>query len=328
LGTAVARAAITTGARGVSLLDPDLLGVVTGSLPDDEYVYGVHLGPPRANRKPVLALATARGDLVAFVKYGVDELTDRLVLREANALTKLSALTSVQVPHVLGTGEHRGHPFVIVSPVSTTTRHADPRAVALAQVEVASVGRETIDVHLALDTTAQQWRKRAAECAEVSADVTVAFNDLAQRWVRQMRETTLPWGSWHGDWRRTNMAVTADGCSVWDWERFATGVPAGYDALHLHLTSRAPAVRDLTSLPVDLYDNAARLLRPFGVQTQADVERVTAGYLLELAGRYIDDDQTHAGARLGSVSEWLLPHLSRMLPQQAVGDTGRGVTET
>lgn len=331
--TAAARALLTTGARSIHLPDPDLLGVVTAALPADEYVYGVHLGPPRANRKPVLALATARGELVAFVKYGVDELTDRLVRREADALRMLDDLRSVQVPHLLGTGEHRGHPFVIQSPVTTTwTTHTDPAAVTRAQVEVAQVGRSSVDISHALDAKSGHWHQRVAERSEAPSGDAAAFNDVAQHWVQQMRDASVPWGSWHGDWRRTNMAVTGAGCSVWDWERFDSGVPVGYDALHLFLTSRAPTVRNLASLPLDLYDNAAQLLRPFDVHTAEDVELVTTGYLLELAGRYLDDDQTQAGARLGSVGEWLLPHLSARLtdrPSPTTAPTGeRGVSES
>ena len=105
------------------------------------------------------------------------------------------------------------------------------------------------------------------------------------------------------------MSSSPRGCSVWDWERFTRGVPLGYDALHLFLTTRQSSVRDLSSLPDDVRENAPRLLRPFGITRRDDSDLVTTGYLLELAGRYLDDDQEQAGARLGAVSEWLLPHV-------------------
>ena len=332
LRTAAARAVLTTGARGIHLPDPDLLSVVTAELPADEYVYGVHLGPPRANRKPVLALATPRGDLAAFVKYGVDDLTDRLVRREASALAMLADLSSVRVPRLIAAGEHRGHPFVIQSPVATTCDDSHRSGGGDHGAGRGGCGRTRVD------RLPSSPRGNRAALAAPGRRVRRVRRCLVERHCCLRRrgsalgagdgDTSVPWGSWHGDWRRTNMAVTADGCSVWDWERFESGVPAGYDALHLFLTARAPAVRDLTSLPTDLYDNAARLLRPFGVHTRRDVELVTTGYLLELAGRYLDDDQTHAGARLGSVGEWLLPHLSRMPAGRPSPDTGRGVNES
>ncbi len=200
----------------------------------------------------------------------------------------------------------------------------DAAAVVAAQVEVATLGQGSVDVGAVLNAIAEQWRQRASTASEPDHEV-VAFSELAQSWVELVKETPIAWGSWHGDWRRTNMAVSSSKCSVWDWERFATGVPVGYDALHLFLMSRASSVHDLTSLPADLFDNAERLLRPFDVSGREAAEVTTAGYLLELAGRYLDDHQSEAGARLGSVGEWLLPHLSAKLTLREARHSGRGV---
>lgn len=323
--TLAARAALASGVHAIHLPDPAILAVAIEQLPNAEYVYGVHLGPPRANRKPVLVLATTDGDLTAFVKWGVDALTDRLVGNEAAALDSVAELTSVRVPRLLAFGEHRSHPYVIQSPVPTRGfRVGHSAAVVAAQVEVASIGRGSIDGEAALGAVAQQWRHRVATDVQAQQHVA-AFAELAERWVGQARDGSLQWGSWHGDWRRTNMAVTGSGCSVWDWERFATGIPLGYDALHLYLTSHAPSVRDLHSLPSDLFDNAPRLLRPFGAPERAVAELTTAGYLLELAGRYLDDNQALAGARLGSVEDWLLPSLTTLLGQPGSRQLRRGL---
>jgi hypothetical protein len=300
------------------------LAIAIAQLPDSEYVYGVHLGPPRANRKPVLVLATEQGELVAFVKWGVDALTDQLVRNEADALETVADLTAVRVPRLIAVGEHQSHPYIIQTPVSTgDSTLGNEAAVVAAQIEVASVGLESIDSDAMLDAVAKQWRQRVAKAPAAQEDVAV-FAGLVELWVEQARGESLQWGSWHGDWRRTNMAVTPSGCSVWDWERFATGVPLGYDALHLFLMSHAASVRDLQTLPSDVFDNAARLLRPFGVRHRAEAELTAAGYLLELAGRYLDDNQSQSGARLGSVGDWLLPYLSRQLVERGSRRSGRG----
>ena len=325
--TIAVRAALASGVHAVRLPDPGILAVAIEHLPEAEYVYGVHLGPPRANRKPVLVLATAQGELVAFVKWGIDPLTDRLVRNEAVALEFVVGLPSVRVPRLLAVGEHESHPYVIQTPVPTQgPTLGDAAAVVAAQVEVASVDLASIDHREALEAVAQQWRQRVATASQSQEDVA-AFAGLAMLWVEQASSESLQWGSWHGDWRRTNMAVTASGCSIWDWERFATGVPLGYDALHLFLTSHAASVHELSSLPADLFDNAARLLHPFGVRERAVAQVTAAGYLLELAGRYLDDNQSQAGARLGSVGVWLLPYLSTQLAQHGSRQSGRGVGE-
>ena len=298
------------------LPDPTLFEAVAASLggTSDDFSIGVHLGPPRANRKPVLAVADSSGELIAFAKYGVDALTDQLVSHEADALAELGALqedgglVSTQVPQLLARGVHAGHEYAVQSPVPTTPRTRAPDAVVASQTEVARVGHGALDGSAAVAVIRQQWIARA----EASDDsVVTAFARVGSIWCDEVGDAALSWGSWHGDWRTTNMAVTPAGCSVWDWERFAEGVPFGYDALHLFLTGRQAAVGDLTALPHDVRENAARLLRPFDVTDRRAVDLTVTGYLLELAGRYLDDDQAGAGARLGAVGQWLLPHVEQ-----------------
>ena len=42
-------------------------------------------------------------------------------------------------------------------------------------------------------------------------------------------------GAWHGDWTSWNCLSRSGQLSVWDWERFAHSVPAGFDRLHYFL---------------------------------------------------------------------------------------------
>lgn len=307
--TDVLLAAASAGFRSVPLAEPTLLPVLLAHLSPGDYVFGVHLGPARANRKPVIAIARTDGVLTAFAKWGVNPLTDRLVRHEAAALGALDGIEGLDVPTLLGAGEHQGHPYVLQSPVSAGAPYRqDAAVVARAQVAVAEHESADADVERHLATTMRQWHERAeAPGADPS---TTAFATIAERWASDPCVRELRFGSWHGDWRRTNMAITQGRCSVWDWERFATGVPVGYDALHLFLTDRAPTVSDLGALPRLVLRHSQRLLEPFGVTTRDHAELVTTGYLLELAGRYLDDRQSTSGARLGAVDQWLLPFLT------------------
>jgi Phosphotransferase enzyme family len=311
--------------RGASLLhlrttelpDPPLLAAVTADLAPGtvaaDLVYGVHLGPRRANRKPVLAVAGPDGGLLAIVKWGMNPLTDRLVAHEAAALQQLTSLPAdcgVQVPGLLGQGDFAGHPYVVQSPVPTSGvgPWSLERAVE-AQVAVATSGGQA-DAADYLARFGAAWQERPTTCDPVDRGAADAFGRLATTWLGHVRRAPLQHGRWHGDWRRTNMALTRNGCSVWDWERFDSGVPLGYDALHLFLTGRAGSPETLAA---DVFVNAARLLRPFGIESRDDAELVTCGYLLELAGRYLDDGQSTSGARLGAVGQWLLPTLTSVL---------------
>jgi len=69
----------------------------------DQLSISIHIGPARANRKPVLQLLAGSGRTFGFAKLGTGPLTRRLVRAETAALTALShiALGEVAVPTVL-----------------------------------------------------------------------------------------------------------------------------------------------------------------------------------------------------------------------------------
>jgi hypothetical protein len=124
--------------------------------------------------------------------------------------------------------------------------------------------------------------------------------------------TSLAFGSWHGDWTPWNMAFSGGRVLVWDWERFESGVPIGYDALHYQLQG---AVERNNGAGAQAAAEAALFTAPMrlgslGVRPASAVF-VAALYLLEIATRYTCDGAAKAGARLGDLSTWLLPPLSR-----------------
>ena len=122
-------------------------------------------------------------------------------------------------------------------------------------------------------------------------------------------------GAWHGDWRRTNMAVGDQGVAVWDWERYSVGVPLGFDAFHLALTSRVATGDNLNALASTLFSQARSLLRPFCAVDPDHAEFVVSSYLVEFATRSLEDGQRRSGTPLGDVQRWLLPELeARRIP--------------
>jgi len=123
----------------------------------------------------------------------------------------------------------------------------------------------------------------------------------------------LSFGAWHGDWTGWNMAATAGGLLVWDWERFAASVPAGFDLLHYRLQSdvvrrrRPPA-----EVAAACVRDAAGWLAPFGVAA-GEAPVVAVLYLAELSARYLADRQAEAGARLGRPGTWLIPAIEEAM---------------
>jgi len=291
---------VLVGDGGIDQLLGETLGTTV--------VATVHLGPDRANRKPVLALATPDGSIVGFAKVAVDELTGRLVAAEGDALRLLSqrSLRQLTIPRLLFDDTWQGAPTTVQSPlpVHSERTSADPSRVAAAQVELATcTGVTTASAAESAYVTqlTRRLRSQGPVGQQVADEITTAVEAV---------DLTLPFGVWHGDWRPTNCAVTESTVLVWDWERYASDVPLGFDALHLALTSRARATEDIADLAPLLYALAPGVLAAFDVDAGA-VPLVTSLYLGEIAARYLTDGQHHTGARLGDVGAWLLPELHR-----------------
>jgi hypothetical protein len=271
----------------------------------------MHLGEPRANRKPVLQLLSARGEPAGFAKIGVNPLTSGLVRAERDALGRLgrAGLRDVTVPRVLHYGQWRGLDILVLSPLPVWLRRRPlpwPQLTA-AMGEIAAVDG-LHDAPLAGGTYWQRLAGRlaAADTGQDRAALDEALGVLAAR----AGGTRLAFGAWHGDWTPWNLASTDQGLLVWDWERFTGDVPLGFDALHYWLqTAVGPARGEPRAAAAECVGRAARLLAPLGVGGPA--ARLTAiVYLADLATRYLADQQARTGARLGNAGDWLIPAIT------------------
>jgi hypothetical protein len=271
----------------------------------------MYLGAPRANRKPVLHLFTPDGYPVGVAKVGVTPLAQKLVRDERDALLALDRerVPALRAPEVLRYGTWHDMPVLVLDALPTDCRRqplADDN-LAEAMTQVAALA-DTGDAALA----ESGWWAGLADRLQ-SARPTRARESLLStlQWMESKAgDTTLRFGAWHGDWTPWNMASTSSGLLVWDWERFATGVPLGLDGMHYSLQTRLSGnARDALWAARGSLTRAPELLAPFDLD--ADTARLTAAlYLAELAVRLVADDQAGAGSRLGAVDQWLLPALN------------------
>ena len=276
----------------------------------------IHIGPARANRKPVLQLLTSTGRTYGFAKLGTGPLTRRLVRAETAALTALSHidLREVVVPSVLHTGQWRGHQVLVQSalPIWRPRVPLSPERLTAAMLEVAHACGTTRG-WLATSPYWADLRNRLVQVGDHPDGAPLV--EAARILIDRSGDVPLTYGAWHGDWAPWNMATVASGLEqegadvlVWDWERFTPGVPMGFDALHYELQRRVQHDSDARACVADLVTQAPTLLEPFDVVP--DGREVTALlYLLDLATRYLADRQAEAGARLGVLGTWLLPVL-------------------
>ncbi|GGK08944.1 hypothetical protein GCM10010123_43510 [Pilimelia anulata] len=267
----------------------------------------VHIGPARANRKPVLQLRRPDGAAAGYAKLGVDPLTRRLVAAEAGTLAVLAGLPlgPVAVPRVLHHGRWREHELLVQSPLPVRLPRASPAAARAAELRamVAVAGCRGIAAAPLADSP---YRRGLADRIAALGPAPERGRLAALLAAAADPDPRVPFGAWHGDWNGGNSAALADGrVLVWDWERFATGVPVGYDALHHRLQRALSAGVPPRAAAADLLAAAPAALLPFGPGVPAAA--VALLYLVELATRYLADGQRAAGAAIGDVASWLLP---------------------
>ncbi|OON33340.1 hypothetical protein BSA16_00955 [Micromonospora sp. Rc5] len=275
----------------------------------------IHIGPARANRKPVVQLLDAAGVPIGYAKLGVDPLTRALVEAEAAALARLAmlAVPGVQVAEVLHHGVWGGHALLVQSALPVGLPRAAPApAVEAERAAMVAVSRCAGVDHRPYAGSAHD-RRLGAELAALGDRPEAARLRAVLDEVRRV-DPVLGLGAWHGDWNGGNSAALADGrVLVWDWERFADDVPLGFDALHRRVqTAITRAGVEPRAAAGRLITGAADDLTPFG-QPAGVADLVAVLYLVELAARYLRDRQAEAGARLGHVDAWLLPAVEEHL---------------
>jgi hypothetical protein len=275
----------------------------------------IHIGPARANRKPVLQLISPDGETFGFGKIGTGPLTQHLVRAETFALTALgtSGLTKLIVPKVLHAGSWRGLQVLVQSalPVWLPRAPLTPRRLIGAMLDIAGCcgfANGTL-------VGSPYWTELRARLTAVSdREEGAALATAAEKLAAHGAGAELRFGAWHGDWAPWNMANLADALLVWDWERFAQHVPVGFDAVHHELQKRIQTSGDATAAVEATVRRADELLQPFGVAPAAR-ELTVLLYLADLATRYLTDRQAEAGARLGVLGTWLLPVLIRRVEE-------------
>jgi hypothetical protein len=316
LGAGLGGTALCGRVRVITPAGADTIETYLRTALSRDITVSLHLGPARANRKPVLQLQTAGGEPIGFAKIGINPLTHTLVRAEHDTLTMLNraGLAQITIPRVLHYGTWRGLEVLVLSalPAWLPPRRLPPQRLAAAMTELAAVDGLWQEP-LAISRYLRDLRARLAATVRgpEQAALAHALGLLATRDGQQ----ALMFGSWHGDWSPWNMAITGQGLLVWDWERFASGVPLGFDALHHRLQTEVTAARgDPRAAAARCPDLAPGQLAPFGLgPRQARLTGIL--YLAELATRYLTDKQAEAGAPLGAPGTWLVPAIARAAAQ-------------
>ncbi|MFL6139370.1 MAG: hypothetical protein ACJ74O_16415 [Frankiaceae bacterium] len=308
---------VTRRGGHVALDGSDSLIAQLGEVFGTDVVVSMPVGAVRANRKPVLHVLAPGGRTLGFAKLALSPLAGRLVHAEAANLRALAGhgFRHLELPEVIHAGTWSGHPLLVMTALATPLRRYHPasRLPVEAMTELAAVGGTPI---LPLGESA--WLAALREPAATPEDRSAErFAELLDRIRDRHGERPVRFGSWHGDWGPWNMVWAGDRVRLWDWERFASGVPHGFDALHYSLpqlpagTTGAPRLRQL----------ATAALAPLGTSAAADAPLVLALYVAALCARFLPDSRTEHGGQLRARVASLLDLLAALVDDAGAGRT-------
>lgn len=278
------------------------------------HALGLILGTPRPNRKPVIQLFAADGSTLGFVKVGVSDFTRQLVQTEAQNLevVKAAALQTIDAPDVLHRGVFDDLDLLVLSPMSSSQERRQssiplPAMAQLARMHGTTTERLVVSTYLgALSTSAAQLG-----VSEGGSDLAHIAGRTADRWGD--REVEL--GSWHGDWAPWNMGYRDGRVQLWDWERFASGVPVGFDAIHFRAQQVRHGQKTTQRAEEELVRDVPGLLRQMGPWTASPEPRlVLALYLLEISLRFQRMTSGEAnGASVHPRARWAIDFAQRLV---------------
>ena len=243
----------------------------------------VRVAAARPNGKPVMQVSAPGDGVVAYAKVGWNDLTRPLVSGEAAALSALAQAppNTFDTPRLVHAGDWRGNAVTAVAPVVGGRMHLTPEPPPAATRELA-LGDGVERARLAESGWWQDLRRR------IDAANGEAQRAQAERVAAVIGERELAFGRAHGDWTPWNMTERGGRLAVWDWERAATGVPVGIDALHYTLLVALNA-RGLEPprAVADVLARADRILGSLDVAAE-DARALMSLELLEMSVRFAE----------------------------------------
>lgn len=276
---------------------------------DADVLLGFGIGSARANRKPVLQAVTRDGRTLAYVKVGTSELTRELVRGEAQALATYWSAgpdpDGLRVPGVLHHGRWRELELLVLEAVRPSGQGVlgrRPRDVPHAAMRELRARVGVLPYRLDESPFWQRIRRTTSELHD--PEWARSFADAVDAVEHKYGAASCWVGAWHGDWTPWNMAWDGDTVLLWDFERFATGVPVGFDLAHYRLQSVLRSKGETGA--EQLLGQPGWAAEPILDDGDNDPDLVAAGYLVELARRWTLAAQVPEGEPLRARTRWLL----------------------
>jgi hypothetical protein len=213
-----------------------VIGAILDCFGGEGRTAAVTLGPPRANRKAVVAVLDAAGVVLGYAKVAHDATTRRLVANEQAWLTRLDGRAGrLRTPRLLASVEMAGRHLVVLDALASSP---------LGRRRVDELTDLANEVHQACGPPATEALGGSAWADAVRA---VVSNDSARSLLAHWADRPVAVGPGHGDLSPWNVVRARGVVGLLDWEYALDGVPCGLDALRgetqvaLHLLGSDPA---------------------------------------------------------------------------------------
>lgn len=196
-------------------------------------VFAAGLHPDHQNRKPVLQIFDQGGSPLGYAKIGWNEYTRSLVETEARTLRTLAgtACPGVRVPSLIWQGTWGDLSLALTAPLPLSV-HSLGRSDHSASLR-RFAGCLAADPHSRTDAIGQStyWKRLHISLAAAAASRGTVVSAYL-RHLDGIRDVTLRFGRWHGDWVPWNMGWAGEDLWVWDWEHSDPDAPLGFDIVH------------------------------------------------------------------------------------------------
>lgn len=271
-----------------------------------ERAYGLVLcGPARSNQKPVIQLHDRRGRTIAFVKVAWNDLTLRLIRDERTALEHIARADGIAAPEILAHGEYGSSTWLAIAPVGVE-RRSDATVESIDQLA------------MAIERTGRGWTgdvdrsSFVASLRERAVGLPHAEPIVAALAVRDSG-TDLTEAGAHGDFVPWNIRSGSPVPAVWDWERYRSYCPTGYDRFHHRLqVAFHRQHRPFPKVLRDLADGVDQIVDDLPVGQR---DRHYDWYLTDLLTRYERDVTDHPAPLLPELVGHLHDFLKERIPR-------------
>ncbi len=269
---------------------------------DEDVTFSVTVGTHRVNRKPVLEIFDRRGRSRGFAKIGLSWVAARDVAAETSALPHVAGLDDIgiAVPQLVWAGTWHDVPVLVMSvvPRGLRQRRSDRSQPPVHEMRAFTDHFAQPPAQLAGSAWLRQLEHAFAQIDDV--DLGRRTWQCLQTLLARAGDRPVPMSAWHGDWTPWNMARHRGRLGLWDWERFATGVPAGMDLMHYRVN--VATVRSGTGPDV-----VQRALAAAPADSRCPAHDVLTGcYLAAINARYLPLAQGPGGAAIAARAEVFL----------------------